>query len=265
MVKQTQRARGRRRTRSGLPVDGALAPNAPRVLRQRHTGAWLSVTALVLGVIASTVFWRLQQTSYFTVTRVIVSGTSRLDPLKVAEASGVMDRPIYEINPAAVDRTLSASPLIQSVHVHRIWPHTVQIALQEWQPWGTWQIGGVNYLVDQQGVVLDVVNEPIGTTIYDLDAAEALQPGDRVDGDVLQAAGVLTTALPAEFSQQVSKLQYSADSGLQVITNRGVQARFGSGKDLNYKLAVWSAVDQKVGTANVHFIDLRFLDSPYYR
>ena len=71
--------------------------------------------------------------------------------------------------------------------------------------------------------------------------------------------------LPAVVSQQVSKLEYSADGGLEVVTDRGVRARIGDSQGLEYKLAVWQALNAKMGADHVHLVDLRFADRSYYR
>lgn len=265
MKRQTEPPRGRRRTRSGLPVDGALPPQAPRVLHQRHTGTWLSLTVLLLVVVGGTVLWHLQRDSYFTVNQVQVLGTSRLDPATVVRTSGATGREIWETDPKAIQHTLEGLPLVQSAGVRRIWPHTVAIDIVERQPVGTWQIGGVNYLVDREGVVLDIARSPLGTTIYVMDAAPALRPGDRVDAELLQAGEQTIHELPPKIAQQVAKLEYSADNGLQVVTDHGVQARLGDGRNLDYKLAVWQAVNKQAGPSQIHLIDLRFQDTPYFR
>ena len=264
-MNRTRAARPRRRTRSGLPVQGALPPHAPRVQRRRRTGAWLALAALLLAVVGGTVAWRLQKSSYFIVNHIQISGTHSLDQQRVAQAAAALGKPIYRVDAGTVQRAIEQLPLVESASVSTQWPHTLRISIVERQPWGTWQIGGQNYLVDEQGKVLDIVSTPSPRTIYDLDAVPGLQPGDQVDGDAIRLAAQLIEELPASVSQQVTKLEYSSEDGLDVITDRGVQARFGDSQGLDYKLAVWQAIDAKAGVDHVHMIDLRFGDRPYYR
>lgn len=261
----TQGARARRRTRSGLPVPGSLPPRAPRVQRRRHTGAWLALAALLLLIVGGTVVWRLQKSAFFVVRQVQVSGARQLDQQSVVQAAGALGKPIYRVDTGAVQRAVERLPLVESASVRTRWPHSLSIAIVERQPWGTWQSGGQNYLVDAEGKVLDIVATPSPRTIYDLDAAPGLEPGDQVDGDAIRLAAQLIDELPAAVSQQVTKLEYSSEDGLDVVTDRGVQARLGDSQGLDYKLAVWQAIDAKAGVANVHLIDLRFGDRPYFR
>ncbi|MGI8551221.1 MAG: cell division protein FtsQ/DivIB [Dehalococcoidia bacterium] len=265
MDRQTQEPRVRRRTRSGLPVHGALPPQSPRVRRKRHAGAWLLLTILLLGIVGGTVVLRLQRSSYFIVNRVDVVGTTNIDLARIVQISAAEGRPIYRVDTSGVERQVAALPMVASVRAEKIWPRSLRLTIVERQPWGTWQISGVNYLVDRSGVVLDLVHDPGGLAIYDLDAASALQPGDHVDADAIGMAAQIAAELPGVLSQQVSKLEYSSEGGLEVVTDRGVRARLGDSQGLDYKLAVWQAVDRKAGSKNVHLIDLRFGDGDYYR
>jgi cell division septal protein FtsQ len=257
--------RPRRRSVSGLPVDGAVIPREPRVIRRRHTGAWLAMTLALLGIVGATVAWHLKTTSYFVVRQVNVSGTVSLDAQIVKSRSGVIGRPIYDAEPLSAEAAIEKIPLVRSAQVRRVWPHTISIVVRERQPWGTWQIGGVNYLVDTSGVVLDIVSRPAATSVYELDAAPGLQPGDRVDADAIHTAQVVVEKLPSTISQQVARLEYSSEDGLELLTDKGVRVRLGDSQGLNYKLAVWQALNAKLGADRVHLIDLRSSNRPYYR
>lgn len=265
MNRKTDGLRPRRRTVSGLPVHGALPPQGPRVLRRRHRGAWLILTLLLLGMVGGTVVWRLQSSSYLIVHEVRVSGAKGLDPETVAQAAGVRGKLIYRVDTVRAARAVAKLPLVEAAQVRRVWPRSVSIVVQERQPWGTWQIGGTNYLVDQHGIVLDVVAGPAERSVYDLNAEPGLQPGDHVDADAIRLADQVIEELPAALSQQVSRLEYSSEGGLEIVTDRGERARLGDSHGLDYKLAVWQATEAKVGADHMHLIDLRFGDRAYYR
>jgi cell division protein FtsQ len=265
MNRQTIPPHARRRTASGLPVEGALPPRGPRVVRRRHMGAWLALSLALLLIVAGTVAWRLQRSSYFVVTRVEVTGTQALDRGAVANLSGVLGKQIYEVDPKLSAKAIQRLPVVESVKCARLWPNGVRISVQERRPWGTWQIGGVNYLVDENGVVLDIVSTPWPVTIYELDAAPGLRPGDQVDGDAVRMARLLLDRLPNTMAQQVARLEYSSSTGLELLTNQNVRVRLGDSQGLDYKLAVWQALNAKVGAKNVHLIDLRSAERPYYR
>jgi hypothetical protein len=66
-------------------------------------------------------------------------------------------------------------------------------------------------------------------------------------------------------AQQVDRLEYSSDTGLELLTSQNVRVRLGDSQGLDYKLAVWQALNAKIGASRIHLIDLRSVDRPYYR
>ena len=242
-----------------------MPPRAPRVIRRRHAGAWLALTLALLAVVAGTVAWRLVRSDFFVVSRLHVTGSANLDPNTVLNRAGVLGKQLYAVDEAAAAASIEKLPLVRSARIRRIWPNEIAITIQEREPWGTWQIGGVNYLVDNTGVVLDIVSQPRATNIYELDAAPGLQPGDHVNADAVRMAQALLSELPHTISQRFAKLEYSSEDGLELLTDQGVRIRLGDSQGLNYKLSVWQALNAKVGAGQLHLIDLRSIDRPYYR
>jgi cell division protein FtsQ len=255
----------RRRTASGLPVEGAIPPHAPRVVHRRQRRTWLALALALLAVVAATVLLRLQHSDYFTVKAIRVTGTSSIDPAIIANLANVYGKPLYGVDLQASAEAIDRLPAVASVQVRRVWPNEVDVFVHERKPWGTWQIGGVNYLIDSDGVVLDVVTSPWPSSIYELDAAPGRRPGDRVDADAVHMAELVLDELPTTMSQQVLRLEYTPDSGLELLTNQNVRVRLGDSQGLDYKLAVWQALNAKVGASHIHLIDLSSVDRPYYR
>jgi cell division protein FtsQ len=218
-----------------------------------------------LTVVLGTVLWRLQRSSYFVVESVKVTGASSLDPGLIVNLAGIYKRQLYEVDTTAAAMSIQRLPAVESARVSRVWPNQIDISVKERKPWGAWQIGGVNYLIDENGIVLDVVPAPWPTTIYELDAAPGRRPGDHVDGDAVHMARVLLNQLPNTMAQQVDRLEYSSDTGLELLTSQNVRVRLGDSQGLDYKLAVWQALNAKIGASRIHLIDLRSVDRPYYR
>ncbi len=67
--------------------------------------------------------------------------------------------------------------------------------------------------------------------------------------------------------EEVRLFEYAPGAGLAVTTKKGHRARVGDGADLDYKLAVWSAVlkdGPRQGVPTGH-VDLRFPPRPFAR
>jgi cell division septal protein FtsQ len=250
---------------TGLPVDGGLPPRPPRVVRRRNGKGWLALAVVLLALVVTTVVWRLQRSGYFVVGRVQITGAQQLDQQEILNRAAVTGRRIYDVNTVQVAAAVDQIPMVKTATVRRIWPNTIAIAIEQRTPWGTWQIGGVNYLLDNTGTVIDIVSQPWPTNIYELDAAPGLLPGDHVDPDAVKIAQILVEQLPPVMSQEVAKLEYSRDYGLEIVTAQNLSVRIGDSQGLNYKLAVWQALNTKIGASRLHFIDLRSVDRPYYR
>jgi cell division protein FtsQ len=161
---------------------------------------------------------------------------------------------------------LRALPWVKTVTVKRSFPHSVVIDVDERKPIGVWQIGAVSYVVGDDGIVVDAASPDSGLPVVDASRAGAtVRVGDRVDADALVTAQRIADALPNRIGQTAVHFLYDRQSGLTVVTDRGAQVRVGDGKDLDYKLALWQAVAAKVSSADLHELDLRFGDRPYYR
>jgi cell division septal protein FtsQ len=128
-----------------------------------------------------------------------------------------------------------------------------------------WQVGGVGYAVDEDGVVLDAAPDDALPVIVQTDGTPGLRPGDRVDGDAVRMALRVRELAPAAVGQLPVRFEWTQARGLEVMTDRGVRVRLGDEAGLEYKLAVWRAVLQQAGRTAVTEIDLRFGDRAFYR
>jgi cell division protein FtsQ len=174
---------------------------------------------------------------------------------------------LFQVDPAAVRTRVEQLPGIQRAEVRRVWPRRLVVTVTERVPVAVWQVGGVTYTVDGDGVVLDLTPGPSLLTIYQLDGAPGLAPGDRVDGDTVRLATRLRDVAPARVGRQITRFEWTQGAGLEVTTDRGERVRFGDGANLDYKLAVWRALmDQaRKDKREVREIDLRFEDRVVYR
>ena len=219
----------------------------------------LGIVALLasLGLVG----WLVYQSPLLQVRSVSVTGADSLDPAVVAELSGLKGQNILQADTAAAKSRLLALPAVKDVSISRRWPGRVLVRIEERQPWGYWQVKEQPYVIDDQGVVLDDARPEEGApTIFELDSERRLVAGDRVYADAVSLSLQLIEESPRALKQNVTKLEYSAHSGLTVAFDGGLRATFGDSRDLDYKLSVLYVLLENAQEQSfaVHSVDLRF-------
>ena len=199
-----------------------------------------------------------------------VVGVTNIDPQAVRGLAAVEDKsmlhpPLGE----AEERIASTLPLVKAVQAQRRWPHTVRIQVQERQPWGYWQAADETYVVDSEGVVLEGVAPPEGApTIVDRTPDQQLALGDRVDAETMHLAVELSQVVPQRLGElQVMRFDYDRATGLTAATSADYLVVLGDAQNLEYKLTVWQAMEERLGRQAMagHVLDLRFGDRPSFR
>jgi cell division protein FtsQ len=253
-------------TRSGRPLRGYVLlgedeeDGGPRLWRR------LLVLLLVAGLIAGGL--ALYLTPVFRVQEVQVTGAQTLDAYSLAQLADLEGASMFTAPLDAAQDRLAALPMVKSVNAERRWPHTVRLVIEERQPWVYWYTQDDEYVVDADGVVLEgAMPTPDAPIIYHLDGAAQFQPGDVVDADAVHLAQQLLDSLPATLDMGLVRLEYSDREGLSLLTGAGYRVIVGDSHGLQYKLAVWEALEQRLGRQQMqgHVLDLRFGDRPSLR
>ena len=257
----SDRRRGtpRRTARGGLPVQGALPPRRPVTPVVRRRGPFVLLALLVIALTAGLATRRLVDTGYFAVREPTVTGTALIAPDVVRGATQLQGKQLWQVDTEKVAALVRAIPAVKDAHIHRRWPNSVTIAVEERLPAALWRTGTADLVVDEEGVVLEAPVMGGMPAISAVDGPTGGGPGDRVDGDAVRLAITLASRLPAALGQRVARFEYSADGGLDVFTDRGQRVRFGDGQNLDYKLSLWRAItDQaKKDKLSTTEIDLR--------
>lgn len=115
--------------------------------------------------------WVLLGSSLLAVQKVVVTGTTRVSPARIAQAAGVPDgTPLARVDTAAVARRVKALGPIASVTVTRDWPHELRVRVVERVPIVAVPHGSSVQLLDASGVeVAEVAAVPRG--VYRLETA----------------------------------------------------------------------------------------------
>jgi cell division protein FtsQ len=258
----SERRRGtpRRTARGGLPVQGARPPRRPATPPHRRRGLFVGLALVVIALTAGLAARRVVTAGYFEVGTPAVSGVAIVAPDAVVQAANVGGRQVWQVDEARVRSAVEQLPGVRSARVSRSLPNRVTIAVEERLPAAVWRLGAVDLVVDEDGYVLDAPVMGGMPAINHVDGVPGLGLGDRVDGDAVRLATALVERLPAATGQRVSRFEYSSAGGLDAVTDRGVRVRFGDGRDVEYKLALWRAIAEqaKKEAISPSEVDLRF-------
>jgi cell division protein FtsQ len=260
MSEWRRRGTPRRTARGGLPVQGARPPRRPVTSPHRRRGLFVGLALIVVALTAGLAARRVVTAGYFEVGAPAVNGVAMVSSEEVVGAAGVGGLQLWELDEGKVRAAVEQLPGVKSVRVSRSWPNQVTIDVEERLPAAIWRLGGVELVVDEDGYVLDAPVMGGMPAIRHIDGAPGLGLGDRVDGGAVQLAADLAQRLPAESGQHVSRFEYSSNSGLDVVTDRGLRVRFGDAQNLDYKLELWQRIADQAKKESItpSEIDLRF-------
>ena len=249
----------RRTLRGHVLLDEDEEPGGPHLWRRLLIIPLLAV--LVGGALA------LYFSPLLRVQQVEVVGTKTVDAYALVQLSGLKGRSMLTTRLSETEEKLAAQPMIKSVRAERIWPDTVRLLVEEREPWGYWHTPDGDFVVDSDGVVLEGVAPPTeGLIIYQENGTKTFKPGDRVDADAVRLAKQLMD-YSASLDLVVERLEYNDREGLSLVTNADYRVILGDSYSLDYKLAVWEALEQRLGRDQIrgHVLDLRFGDRPSLR
>ncbi len=230
--------------------------------RRRRLLRWFLPLALAL------IFLGLYLSPLLRVQEVQVRGARHVDPRQVEEAVGLGGRSLIALPLGEAAARVRAIPLVRDVRLGLRWPNVLVVEVEERRPWGYWVRGGYAYAVDEEGVVLGGLVPPPGApTIIDTSGPGPLKPGDRVDARAISMAIRLLGWAPQALGVQVAALEYSQAQGMSVVTADGLRVVVGSEDSLDFKLAVWQALAQRLGEEGLagRVLDLRSGGRPILR
>jgi len=198
---------------------------------------------------------------WIEVQHVRVEGAQTLDGASIAEITGIQGHSMLRLDFDSARARLLEVPQVKSASFSRGWPQTVTVHIEERLPWGFWSVGGRDYAVDREGVVL-IGGAPSATSprIVEHDASRVMGPGDRVDPDAIAFAERIARESPRFLGQTVQELEYRAGVGVTVVFTSGLRVTFGDDRAYDYKVAVLSKLldDLKAKKYAPRAVDLRF-------
>jgi hypothetical protein len=242
------------------------AQSRPRAMR-RFVGIWLLAKLAALGVLAAGVALGAEVAGarQFQVAEVIITGQELVGAEDIAATINVGGTNTFAVRGRRLERILRADPAIESVSVQARLPSTVEVFVHERAPAVVWEAAGRTLLADDSGLALrDGARDDL-PMIHAPDGP-APDPGGRVDVDAVRMARFLVPRLDSE-GMAGGQLEYRPSAGATVILPGSARVALGTAEDLEDKLAAYRAIrgllDAKRSRAE--FIDVRFLERPYFR
>jgi cell division septal protein FtsQ len=214
----------------------------------------LMVTSGLLALLALGGTW-LYRSPFLTVQKVEVVGAETMDAAGIQVLADLEGQNMFHLDLEGARERITKLPRVKGVVLERLWPNGVRIAIEERQPWGSWQVDDLRYAVDDEGVILDVESE------------RQFLAGERVDPGAIELAQRLLESAPRSFGRAVVGLEYRDSDGLTVVLEGGLRATFGDVRDYDYKVTALyvlleTARQEQVG---VNSVDLRFGDRIAFR
>ncbi len=254
--------RKRRRALKGyvLPDEGV-----ERRLRRFRWRRIIIVLALLAAVAGAVVLYR---SPLLRVQEVEVISATSTSPERIAELADLEGASMFNTPLDEAEARIVALPLVKGAKAQRLWPNKVRIEVIERTPWGYWNLAGTSYVIDGEGVILPDVEPPEGApVIHDVGAPANLSQGDRVDADAVRLAQALLKSVPDQLALRIMQFEYTPQKGLSVVTDANYSVVMGDSENVEYKLAVWKAVEEDIGRGAMagHVLDLRFRDRPSYQ
>jgi cell division protein FtsQ len=262
------------------PADKRFRRAQVKPARKRQTAGrpfWPVAKLLVVLGLAIYGGWRgtalLLGAPVLQVSRISMRGNERLSSGEVlALVDGLRGTNILTVDLAAWQGRLLASPWVEEAHLRRLLPSRIDIAVRERRPIGVGRLGGVLYLVDAHGVVID----EYGPNYADLDlpmidglAAVPSDGASAVDDVRARLAGNVIAALQArpDIGRRVSQIDVSdAHDAVVILENDTVMLRLGEDnfvERIQEYLDLEPTLRERV--AEIDYVDLRFDERVYVR
>jgi cell division protein FtsQ len=269
IVRRSRPTVGERRTVAPAPARGVEPPrervDLTQALEFRMPRRWViaaSAIAFVFVLIGAGLF--TLRSDLFAIQEITVQGNVRVSMDDIVQRSGLLNESMFTADLGGAQQAVAGLSVLKSVRIERSWPHSVTIAVEERQAWGTWEQSGVLYTIDSDGVVLGSVAPPGGSPVIESSEPGSRHEGDHVDYQAVAAAAEIYNELPAALGVEVAQVAFLAGKGVQVTTTDGQTALFGDSSSIAYKLAVWSATQKQAKAQGIAYttIDLRFGNRP---
>lgn len=219
-------------------------------------------------LIALGLFLWLRSSDVFAVKRVTATALEHVTTQEVEKAtSQARGVSLLRLGLADIEKRLLELPYVRSATLHRGFPNTLEVSLEEYQPVACVQTtDGSRWLVGEGGRVLEKRTDPTLPLLV-AESRLDLEPGGKLPTAVakaLQITGALAESAAADALPKVSKILVSQGGEVTVQLSGPIELRLGEPTALKQKLKVAGTIIQQYlrDEKPLHYIDARVPDRP---
>jgi len=198
-------------------------------------------------------------------------------------ASGLGGAHVFSADPNEAAARIAELPGVVSSKVTLAWPNQVEIEIIEDTPIAVWQEGGQQFWITKRSELIPARTPAIGllTIEYEVPPTPSADSASTDEAAVTEETAVsphaavgfvpedvLSGALQLrQLRPNIDKLFYRPASGLSYQDGRGWRAFFGTGTDMNQKLAVYETIvaDLQARQIQPAYISVSNQEKPYYK
>lgn len=197
------------------------------------------VSGIVFAISCFALFYVLFS-SRFRVQTVEVVGAEFLSPERIVAAVSLRGLPIWLVDEEQAVAPLLTSPFVEEARLTLSLPDRARIVIVERQPAIYWRTGGVDYLVDRQGYVIEAAaTSPAEDELVIVDSSNLpVEPRMRLDTDALTLARELAFVLPNQIGLHPAQIGWDFGLGVFVRTAQDQMIVFGRSERLERKLTI---------------------------
>ena len=223
---------------------GRTQRRMPKVSPPRLPENWrrFALPAAIVAALAVGGWW-LYSSPLLSIQDVQIEGNVVVSGEQARAVADLHGRSMFQPELEEARERLLLLPIVKDVQIEHDWPNGVKITLTERTVWGLWQLGAVRYVIDDEGVVLDLAAPAGAPLIVQRDASIAtLAVGDRVDAGAMAVATQLVATAGQTLGRSVRSLEFSQAEGLtafleSTIGGPDLRVVFGDGQGYDFKLA----------------------------
>ena len=201
---------------------------------------------------------------YFRVTELSVSGTHHVTVDAVTTASDLAGTPTFLASAVRARDRLTRLPAVRDARVEVALPDRARIAIVERVAVGRWVAAGLEWFVDDDGVLFASLDPRAAPDLRVTDERGERQAGDRLDPALVVAAMKLARLGTADLRADATAPRVvlaAGPNGLVLRVSSGWEIRFGGAERIDDKIALAKRFLRENPQRKLDYLDVRTPDS----